>query len=523
MIFRTIRSRLALSFAGIALVAAVALGAVLLAILQNYYSNLELDYLRENAKVIGDMVTTMSSEHAPPDDLQSQVENMAFLTQTRIQVYNPGGYLLFDSGSPQKIGINIGVMKQVHVERNGVPPNDALPIISIAGESKPAFSSAGGTTSVVPAPGDKVLIYRSVRVGGSPFGFYLNDQTIQTNARSNLAVELSVHDPKSTQLLGSVRLSEGPAYGRDVLRSVAAGWLIASIIAVLLAAAVGWYISRRISAPVLALTDVTARMAQGDLSSRANVQNRDELGQLARSFNEMADQVETTVTTLRRFVSDAAHELRTPLTALRTNLDLALDEKNAQDRLVFVARAQAMVERLEELNANLLDLSRLEANGHAGGDVVVDWVDLLRQRLEAYASQAEQAELLFESELPPMSLLIRADASQLTRAMDNLLDNACKFTPQGGSVRVVLARKNEKAVFTVTDTGIGIPADDLSQVFSRFHRGRNTNAYPGSGLGLAIVKAIATVHKGQVEAHSDGEGKGSQFSIALPVVPIENT
>ncbi|HEX9332788.1 MAG TPA: HAMP domain-containing protein, partial [Anaerolineales bacterium] len=123
----------------------------------------------------------------------------------------------------------------------------------------------------------------------------------------------------------------------------ARGWMFASVIAVLLAVGIGWYISRRISAPILALTDVTGRMAHGDLSSRANVESRDEFGQLGRSFNEMAVQVEKTVTTLRLFVSDAAHEIRTPLTVLRTNLDLMLDEKDAADRVAFVADAKAMV------------------------------------------------------------------------------------------------------------------------------------------------------------------------------------
>ena len=307
------------------------------------------------------------------------------------------------------------------------------------------------------------------------------------------------------------------------MKSVARGWALASVTAVLLAATLGWFVSRRISAPVLALRSATGRMAQGDLSSRADIKNRDELGQLARSFNEMADQVEATFTTLRRFASDAAHELRTPLTALRTNLDLALDEKNEADRTTFLARAQAMVQRLEELNTNLLDLSRLEATSRAARETLVDLTDLLQQRTEFYASQAEQAELNLDVDLPAAPVLVYADTSQITRAMDDLVDNACKFTPQGGTIHVSLSQQAEQAVFSVTDTGIGIPSDELPQLFNRFHRGRNTTPYPGSGLGLAIVKAIVAAHGGNVDVKSAGQGNGSTFSFKIPAVSNENS
>jgi signal transduction histidine kinase len=227
--------------------------------------------------------------------------------------------------------------------------------------------------------------------------------------------------------------------------------------------------------------------------------------------------VETTVTTLRAFVSDAAHELRTPLTVLRTNLDLMSDEKDESSRAAFVADAKAMVQRLEELNTNLLDLSRLEAYSHTAKETVVDLKELLGTRSEVYASQAEQCGLIFEQDLPPEPVLIRADGNEILRAMDNLVDNACKFTPQDGIVRVALAEREGQALLSVIDTGIGIPEEDLPQLFQRFHRGRNTTAYSGSGLGLAIVKAIVTAHGGRVDVQSAGEGRGSKFLITLPV------
>ena len=518
MMFRSIRSRLSLSFAGIALVAAIILGVGLLAILQRYYLNQEIAYLSGNAQAIAKVVMTMLAQDAPQEEVQSQIENLAFFSQTRVQVFDPTDQLLYDSGSPQDISVNLDTIGQMPPAKSDGTLQRVL-IITNSTKQDDRRSSPATTTPSALTNTDLFFFSssESVPVGSSPFGFDLGSNTTNRGARSTLVVAELMMDPKTGDDLGSVKLSEGPDYGSTILQSVAWGWAFASAIAVLLAAGIGWYISRRISAPILALTDVTGRMAQGDLSSRTNVKSRDELGQLGRSFNEMADQVETTVTTLRAFVSDAAHELRTPLTVLHTNLDLISDENDAASRAAFVADAKAMVQRLEELNTNLLDLSRLEAYGHTGKDTIVDLKELLAARTEVYASQAEQSGLTFEQDLPSEPVLIRGDGNEIMRAVDNLLDNACKFTPQDGMIRVALSQRDGQAVLSVIDTGIGIPEADLPQLFHRFHRGRNTTAYPGSGLGLAIVKAIVTAQDGQVEVKSPGEGRGSKFVIILPL------
>src|SRR6266498_4701757 len=279
MMFKSIRSRLALSFAGIALVAALALGAVLLAILRNYYSNQEFDYLVGNAQSVSTVITAMLSAHAPHDEVKSQIENLAFLTQTRVQVYTPDGQLLYDSGSPQNVNVNFGVLKQTLIQNHdGLPKNKVF--ISV------------GDSQTIPAPipppsiGDPAskdfFIYRSVQAGGSAYGFALKlpGNASPITARSSQNIMAVMLDPKNNEKIGNVQLSEGPAYGSAILASVARGWAISSAIAVVLAAVIGWYISRRISAPVLALSGVTARMTKGDLSSRADLTRHDEFGQL---------------------------------------------------------------------------------------------------------------------------------------------------------------------------------------------------------------------------------------------------
>ncbi|MEW5721221.1 MAG: ATP-binding protein, partial [Chloroflexota bacterium] len=165
-------------------------------------------------------------------------------------------------------------------------------------------------------------------------------------------------------------------------------------------------------------------------------------------------------------------------------------------------RAQATVKRLEELNRNLLDLARLEAARENKNAAPIDLSDLVRQLAEVYASQAEQADVAFQVELPDAPVIIRGDALQIQRAIGNLIENALKFTPPKGNVRVQASQNQDGVSVSVSDTGIGISPDDLPQLFNRFHRGRNATSYPGSGLGLAIVKAIAEQNDAEVRAEN---------------------
>jgi signal transduction histidine kinase len=266
-------------------------------------------------------------------------------------------------------------------------------------------------------------------------------------------------------------------------------------------------LSRRISRPLVDLTEATRAMTAGDLDVRVPVHHRGEAGELAAAFNQMADQVKNTIVTLRRFVSDAAHEIHTPLTGLSTSLELAPDDE-------FVKRARAQVERLEALTEGLLDLSRIEANERTETHILVVLTSLVEEASERYAAWAEQAGLTFDLTLPESPIAIQGDETQLRRALDNLVDNATKFTPEGGAVSVALCQEEGWVNVLVEDSGIGIPEEDLPELFSRFHRGRNAAAYPGSGLGLAIVNAIAESHGGQVAA--ENTARGAQFTLRLP-------
>lgn len=523
MRLHSIRWRLPISYAAIALLAAVALGTVLLATLRGYYVQRERSYLTGNAEAIGAALTPLVEAGVPSEVLQSQLDNFAFLSQVRVQLLDTDGQTVVTSTAPG--AFDVSVVAVPVASGSGRPWDGAdqevigyWSFIAIRQEEE-AGANPWQPFDRRQSVGDQELIFlQPLPVAGTLYGFDLAAETEAGAQRSSQVVRRPLADTAG-RLLGFVQLSDGPAYGRQVVERVAVTWAIASLVAVVLAAAAGWLFSRRMSKPIVALAGTTARMAAGDLAARADAGSRplQELALLSSSFNHMAGQVETTIVALRRFVSDAAHELHTPLTALRTNLELAADGDEA-GRQVFLERAQAQVDRLEKLASGLLDLSRLEA-GPLPERALVDVTALLGQTGEMYASQAEQAGLTLSLVLPPGGepLRVQADEAQVRRAVDNLVDNAYKFTAEGGQVTIGARAADDGghwAELWVEDTGIGIPAADMPQLFDRFHRGRNAAAYPGNGLGLAIVKAIADSHGGQVIAEPTGHG--TRFRLRLP-------
>ncbi|MCK4449838.1 MAG: HAMP domain-containing histidine kinase, partial [Anaerolineae bacterium] len=382
---------------------------------------------------------------APTEVLQSQVETFAFLSQTRVRLRDATGRVLADSGVPESIQVVSGVAESG--ERSAIYFTWGRAVTPTVSAVSGGAQAVGGfvitdfaITDTIPPPEPPVLApAEPMAVVGTLHGFDLGrTATVPAVAgpRSDQSVRTDFYD-QTGNLLGTVELSDGPAYGREIVNSVARAWAIAGSMAVVLAAGVGWLVSRQMSGPLLALTNITGRMAEGDLTARADVTRQDEFGTLARSFNLMAGRVEETVSTLRRFVSDAAHELHTPLTALRTNLEL-VTEAGPEEGYRFVAQAQKQVTQLETLTKGLLDLSRFEAGIASVPRDPLDLAALVRQMSEVYASRAQQAGITFALDLPETPVIVPGNADQLCRAVGNLLDNALKFTPAGGNVTLRL-------------------------------------------------------------------------------------
>lgn len=503
--FRSLRWRLPFSYAVIALLAVLALGIALIGTLRSFYRQQEELYLLDNATAVADELALLLGE-GEQSTLEPKITGYAFLIQTRIQVLDETNQeVLADSGDAGLINPAIAVGTEDNfnlLDSLGTVTED----IAIVIEEEQNTSEGTISTQRV------VTRTSSMPVQGSLYGFNLGTEPGPVEEFSDLVVEVPIINPTG-QLLGYVRLLQGPAYGRDILQSVVWGWAIAGVVAVVLAALTGWVISRRLTQPLLALTAVTMQMAEGDLGARANVQRADEVGLLGRSFNRMAGQVENTVKSLRQFTADAAHELHTPLTALQTDLQLLAGDDDPL-RKQRVLRAQTQAQRLEDLADSLLELSLLEAGPELSAQTEFDLTRLVNKIGELYASWAEQVDLSFSMRLPDRPILISGNESQLQRAVENILDNSIKFTPAPGQISLTLDLVEGLAVLIVLDSGIGITAEDKPLLFSRFHRGRNTAGYPGSGLGLAIVQEIMLRHGGKVEI--DSGDWGTKVQLMLP-------
>jgi signal transduction histidine kinase len=512
---KKIRSQLPLTYAGIVLLAALLIGAILVLVIGQYYQGMEQEYLKVNANGIAMSINGMAAGQKIGADnplsnykaaLQNQVEASAFLIQSRVRILDQNHSLIADSGTPtQDWTIRLPRNSQFTLQPGGPDTNQTPPPIS--------FSPA---RNIPPAPGDnRAAPPFDFSASRNLFGFMLQYTSSDDGARSNLKSEALLKDANQ-QPLGMVEISEGPEYGRTILNNVIRGWAIASLIALLASATIGWLASRQITRPIVALEKVASEMKEGNLAARAPRLQPAELTSLSDTFNQMAARIENNVQTLQRFVSDAAHELRTPLTALRADLEMASNEGSTQNTRELVVRSLDQVKRLEQLSKDLLDLSRIETqNDPDAGQQLLDLPELVLKASEIQASAAEQAGIDFQVELLAGQLQIMGNDIQLQRALNNLLENAVKFSAAGGYVKIKLEKGEDTAQITVEDNGIGIPPGEREFLFNRFHRGRNTHNYPGSGLGLAIAKAIVEKHHGEIGLLPCEEV--TRFYIRLPL------
>jgi signal transduction histidine kinase len=521
----SIRWRLPASYGVIALLAALLLGSVMMLVLKNYYARQEQDYMLGNAFALQPMLEQVLQSEPEPGLLQDQIDGLSFLSQTQIRVLDASGEVMADSGVPasnQVVSVSGGASWSAPAFESG-PAEVAKEKMPILIYKSNAENNVPGVPQVIPF--DDAIPYSGpasqadivVPVSASPYGYIF---VARTEANPKLASSQLVSVPLRTiagDALGALEISNGPSYGADVISSVSSAWLLASAFAVVIAALTGWFMSQRVTRPVLALENATRQMEQGDLSVRVQLQDerQQEFLSLASSFNGMAEQVEQTVSTLRAFIADAAHELHTPLTALQTNLELA-DEENASARSLYLSRAQEQGQRLEALVKSLLDLSRIEAAESKSNFAPVNFAETTRDIGEQFASRAEQTDREFKLSRVDEPVIIVGHQDQLRQVLINLLDNALKFTPRHGLVSVSLERSENEVTLNVNDTGIGIPPEDLPHLFERFHRGRNVSEYAGNGLGLAIVKAIVSAHGGTVTVQSEPR-QGTLVTISLPV------
>src|SRR5690348_1868434 len=292
----------------------------------------------------------------------------------------------------------------------------------------------------------------------------------------------------------------------------ALGWLLAVLIPVgaICAAAVARLAAGRVLRPVGRLTETVERIrATGDLSAPIETPGQDEISRLGQAFGAMTAALGESVGAQRRLVADASHELRTPLTSLITNLELLAERPDDPSAPALAAAALAEAGELRALVNDLVELAR---DGQASFHIEDVRLDLVAERVAARAAGRAPG-LTYELDLHPT--LVRGDQDALERAIGNLVDNALKWSPPDGRIRISAAR----GTVEVSDDGPGITADDLPYIFDRFYRSAQARALPGSGLGLAIVRRIADTHHGTVEAIP--LRPGVTFRLSVPEAAVD--
>jgi len=301
------------------------------------------------------------------------------------------------------------------------------------------------------------------------------------------------------------------SFNEALLWSILAAGLFALVASLVL--------SRRFAAPLRTMMAASQRISHGQYSERVGNIGTDELGQLAESFDQMAEKLEQVEAKRRQLIGDVAHELRTPLTAIKGSME-GLADGILPTTTETYRQIHQEADRLSRLVDDLQELSRVESGAfHLDRKPVVIF-DLVRAIVKDWERPFGEKGVSLASDVPADLPSISADADRLRQVLNNLIGNALQYTPRGGKVRLSAERTGDEIRVSVIDTGVGIPAEHLGQIFDRFYRvdkSRSRQAGGGSGIGLTIAKHLVEAHGGRIWPESAGEGKGSTFVFTLPV------
>ena len=477
--FKSVRSRLIASFALIVAITLAAAGLALFARLGGYRDQLATTTLRQVAAPVYYNLTLF------PDNLRNEVGTGRRLrteltSYLRLQAQDTGVIVLLIDEKGNVIP-EANVDDRLSAEHFDVPPPPPRgPNFSQLPEHKHALNG-GGTLIYVTVP-----MPRIVRV--QPAGV--------------AAIVVALPDTNA----------------RDVFRDLTPRLIFAGLIGLAAALVVGIIVWAWMYRPLGKVTGGIRAVARGDYQQRVPVSGPAEVRALATDVNAMADSVQASQRALRDFLANVSHELRTPLTSIRgfsqAMLDGTLDTPEERARAARVIDAESR--RLLHLVGELLDLSRIESGQQAMSIADVRASELLAHVQDVFSIRAEEQGVALEL-APGTDELIAADFDRIEQVLGNLLDNAFRHTPAGGHIVVGTRRAGSGFLeFYVTDSGAGIPADELPHVFDRFYRSSGEATGTGAGLGLTISREIVRAHGGEIRAASP-PGEGTTFSFTLPI------
>ena len=298
--------------------------------------------------------------------------------------------------------------------------------------------------------------------------------------------------------------------------SIGSYFIWGGLVAIGIAILITFFLSRRILSPVKALINVSRQYGKGDFSKRIDNKDKGEIGELANSFNSMADDLERIQRLRQNMVADVAHELRTPLSNLKGYLE-AINDGVIKPNKAAIRSLNEEATTLSRLVADLQELSLADA-----GELKItlqpeDISKLIKEIITNSHPKTRAKGLKITADLPKQLPLLKIDAYRIKQVLGNLLDNAIEHTGKGSEITLTASEQDKMVAISVTDTGEGIPPEELSLIFERFYRVDKSRARTtgGSGLGLTIAKRLVEAHGGTITATSE-VGKGSCFTFTLP-------
>ena len=346
-------------------------------------------------------------------------------------------------------------------------------------------------------------------------GYHAGEVVRQVDLEKGIPVEVD-GEQVGTLVMGKVPLERNPREAEFIQRTnrmLVFSALGASVVALL----IGMFLSRTLTRPIRELTEATQAVAEGNLGSQVSIRSKDEMGELAESFNKMSTDLARSTESRKQMTADIAHELRTPLSLIIGHAEAVHDGVLPPTKENFeIIREEAL--RLENLVDDLRTLSLADAGELSINRQAVSPQKLLNDIQAAYQHIAVQKNVTLAvetlSELPMLDI----DPGRMTQVLTNILDNALQHTPEDGQINLFAKRVDDSVELSIQDSGPGIESEDVNRIFSRFYRADEARSRDdgGSGLGLAIAKSIVQAHNGQIWAESE-PGQGLKVYIKIPV------
>ncbi|RJE88693.1 sensor histidine kinase [Paenibacillus sp. 1011MAR3C5] len=461
---RSVQTRMVWSYLLLIVLVVSVLGAAFAALMWNYYYGSAQSSVKQRVESAMALHSRSLSSLTLQDQADYLLQYMSEGGPTRIQLLNSVGELRIDS--------------------DGFSPN----IRYATGDVKSAATGETGSwTGVDPYFGERVI---------------------------------SVTAPlwNEARVVSMIRYTSSLQQVDDMVAKLIRMTFIVGVAVVLLFLGLSLFLAQRIVMPIRELTRAARYMAEGDWSKRALKRSNDEIGQLAETFNGMVSELNRREKLKNDFISSISHELRTPLTSIKgwsETLKESEPKEDDEEVKMGLSIISKETERLAGLVEDLLDFSKLSARTMELHTETLDLNSPVKETVRQLAVREEGTKVKLITSYVSGPLVVNGDANRLKQVIINLIDNAFKFTPAEGTIRVSTTVEGESAVITVSDTGSGIAREDLPHVMEKFYKA--SNSHGGSGLGLAISKEIVELHGGRMAIDSE-RGAGTIVTIHLPLL-----